>query len=83
MELSNLKAAEISHQVWYTALDKRMQDFSMMLCRHSSGSLKEINTLVEAILQAKAELDYIKVNMDYYDKKVQQLRQMENTECKN
>lgn len=83
MELSNLKAAEISHQVWYTALDKRIQDFNMMLCRHPSGTLKEINTLVEAVLQAKAELDFIKDSMDYYSRKVQQLRQMENTECKN
>lgn len=83
MELSNLKMAEISHQVWYAALNKRVQDFSMMLCRHSSGSLKEINTLVEAVLQAKTELDFIKDNMDYYSRKIQQLRQMESTECKN
>jgi uncharacterized protein YvpB len=75
--------AEISHQVWHSALNRKIQDFNMMLCRHSSGSLKEINELVEAILRAKAELDFIKGSMDYYSKKVQQLWQTENKECKS
>lgn len=34
-------------------------------------------------MQAKAELDYIKGSMDYYSKKVQQLWQTENKECKS
>ena len=83
MALSNLRMAELTHQVWYAALTRKIQDFNMMLCRHSSGSLKEINELIEDILQAKAELDYIKRSMDYYNEKVQQLWQTENKECKN
>ena len=83
MELSNLRAAEISHQVWHSALNKKIKDFNMLLSKHSCGSLNEINKLIEDILQAKAELDYIKVSMDYYSKKVQQLWQKENKECKS
>jgi hypothetical protein len=73
MELSNLRMAEITHQVWYAALTKRIADFPMLLCKHSYNSLKDIDRLIEDIMQAKAELDYIKGNMDYYSKKVQQL----------
>ena len=83
MALSNLRMAEITHQVWHSALNRKIQDFNMMLCRHSSGSLKEINELIEDIMQAKAELDFIKERMDYYSKKVQQLWQPENKECKS
>ena len=83
MALSNLRMAEISHQVWHSALTEKARNFNMVLCRHSCSSLKEVNELVENILRAKAELDYIKVSMDYYSKKVQQLWQTENEECKN
>lgn len=83
MALSNLRAAEISHQVWHSALTKKVRNFNTMLCRHSCGSLKEIDKMIEDIMQAKEELDYIKGSMDYYSKKVQQLWQTENKECKN
>jgi len=83
MALSNLRMAEISHQVWHSALNRKIQEFNVMLCRDSSGSLKEIDKMIEEITQARAELDYIKGSTDYYSKKVQQLWQTENKECKS
>jgi uncharacterized protein YvpB len=83
MALSNLRMAELTHQVWHAALTRKIQDFNMMLCRDSSGSLKEIDRMIKDILQAKEELDYIKGSMDYYSEKVQQLWQKENKECKS
>lgn len=83
MALSNLRMAEISYQVWHAALNKRILDFNRILCKHSCGSLKEIDKMIEDIMQAKAELDYIKGSMDYYSKKGQQLWQTENKECKS
>lgn len=71
MALSSLRMAELTHQVWHAALTRRIQNFNTMLCRNSSGSLKEIDRMVEDIMQAKEELDYIKGNMDYYSEKVQ------------
>ncbi len=83
MALSNLRVAEISHQVWHSALTKRIVDFNMLLCRYSCDSLKDIDRLIEAITQARAELDYIEVSMNYYSRKVEQIYSMENKECKN
>lgn len=83
MALSNLRMTEISRQVWQAAMNKRILDFNMMLCKHSCGSLKEVDKLVEDITQAREELTYIEANMDYYSKRVQQLWQTENKECKS
>lgn len=83
MALSNLRMAELTHQVWYAALTRKIQEFNRLLCMDSSSSMQEIDKLIEDIIQVREELDYIKDSMDYYSKKAQQLRQKENKECKS